>query len=134
MQCKYGLGRCKGFCDALSEMGVDLPNAEFGDFSDPTHVGKVLGGDIYGNHYILSQEGAGPISVLTGRQLSIGYGTAAIPGTYFNPYTQTNQYWGDMEFIELFPGENTIGGSNEIYYYNLFMDINFIWYRLISKS
>jgi len=93
MQSKYEIGRCKGFCDALTESGVDLPNAEFGNFNDPVHVGKVLGGDIYGNHYILSKEGAGPISVLTGRQLSIGSGTATKPGMYLNPYTQTNQYW-----------------------------------------
>ena len=29
----------------------------------------------------------------TRRQLSIGSGTAARPGMYLNPYTQTNQYW-----------------------------------------
>lgn len=42
----------------------------------------------------------------TGRQLSIGSGTAVRPGMYLNPNTQTNQYWsgyGNYSIPRLLP-------------------------------
>lgn len=103
------IGRCKGFNDVLTEQGVDLPNAEFGGFQDPSHVGKVLGRDQYGQVIVLSKEGSGPVSVLTGRALNRGIGTYFERGNYRNPYSLRMEYWGGY-------GNYRINSSERYYY------------------
>jgi RHS repeat-associated protein len=83
---------CKSFAN---EMMKNIPGDQsYADF-EVSHWGVDIGGTKYGQHMILSKEGGGgPITVLTGRQLSTGNGTFVKPGTYYNPYSRKMQYWG----------------------------------------
>lgn len=100
---------CKDFCNELTKNGVELKNAEFGPTEDPSHVGKVLGCDKYGNHIIVSKEGFGPVSTLTGRQLSTGSGTFFSKGNYpvATATGMVQKYWGGYGNYQVNSGTRT---------------------------